>query len=528
MQVVGFLVLVGVVALSGEVRPQARGVQPVIQNPDGSLTGQFDEGLINLGTYHALLIGINNYANHPKLRTAVKDVETLRDILIRSYGFARENVRLVTEGDATRAGIIETFTTYRDRPLGESDNLLIYYAGHGFRHSRTEDGFWIPVDGTDQEASWISVDEIRRIVRRIEAKHTLLISDSCFSGSLTRQTVELQKDRFLAEIARKDSYQVITSGGLEPVADRGREGNSLFAYFVKSYLEDSNRPYITADRLFTEIQPLVSNAAESRQTPERGKISGAFDQGGQFVFARVGLDAIGAPAMEARPLTGPEGGAGVVDKSPGPVGTDPSSLRRVYVDPRAPNIEFRMSKSQLVRLDLKRGVLTDLTDHLFVGSTLPIEERPYRYADPPTFSSSPSNVSVIYLGSQYVHRSKDGGLNWETISPDLAAWITEYPHEDATITAIVESPHDPETIWTGSGDGAVHVTRDGGKNWKEVTPDPEYYGRKGSLSEPAKCTEIRVTGKNAESVVVHFERAGTVRIYETLDHGDSWKLTNDR
>ncbi|MFN8666056.1 MAG: hypothetical protein U0164_02530 [Gemmatimonadaceae bacterium] len=92
--------------------------------------------------------------------------------------------------------------------------------------------------------------------------------------------------------------------------------------------------------------------------------------------------------------------------------------------------------------------------------------------------------NVVYHGSQYVHRTRDGGMTWETISPDLT---TNTPvHQEAaggpinhdvtgveiynTLFALSEDAKDAKTLWAGSDDGRVHVTRDGGASWQEVTP----------------------------------------------------------
>ncbi len=92
--------------------------------------------------------------------------------------------------------------------------------------------------------------------------------------------------------------------------------------------------------------------------------------------------------------------------------------------------------------------------------------------------------NVVYHGSQYVHRTRDGGMTWETISPDLT---TNTPaHQQAsggpinndvtgveifnTIFQIAEDPEDAKTLWTGSDDGRVHITRDGGASWQDITP----------------------------------------------------------
>ena len=292
-------------AVSGRAQTAERGAE---KRPDGSLVSMLGDSALELGTFHALLIGINDYQNTdfaPKLRTAVNDVQSLARVLIDDYGF--KNVKLLLDRQATRAGVLRALAEFRDMGLGPADSLLIYYAGHGHQRPDTQDGFWIPADATADEFSWISVADIRRILKNVKAKHTLLVSDSCFSGTLSRATVTLPTtDRFLREVFLKDSYQVISSGGLEPVADGGRDGLSLFAYNFVGYLKQQTRSYVTAAQLYGDVAPLVANASGSRQTPEHGKIPDTFDQNGQFIFARSRGGALAAlpPPAPAAPAPG--------------------------------------------------------------------------------------------------------------------------------------------------------------------------------------------------------------------------------
>jgi Caspase domain len=304
-------------AVAGRAQDTNRGAQ---KRPDGSLIGMLGGSALELGTFHALLIGINDYQNPdfaPKLRTAVNDVQMLARVLIDDYGF--KNVKLLLDRQASRAGVLRALAEARDMGLGPADNLLIYYAGHGHRRPDTHDGFWIPSDATADEFSWISVSDIRRILKNVKARHTLLVSDSCFSGTLSRATVSLPStDRFLREVFLKDSYQVISSGGLEPVADGGRDGLSLFAYNFIGYLKQQTRPYVTAAQLYSDVAPLVANASGSRQTPEHGKIPDTFDQNGQFIFARSRGGALAAlPPATAGPL------------GQGPGASPPANLTRI-------------------------------------------------------------------------------------------------------------------------------------------------------------------------------------------------------
>lgn len=117
----------------------------------------------------------------------------------------------------------------------------------------------------------------------------------------------------------------------------------------------------------------------------------------------------------------------------------------------------------------------------------------YRIQRTVPMSYSPHDPSVIYYGTQYVHRTRDKGVTWERISPDLT-WYPQDHRQGAsgepitrdvtgeefysTLYAITESPHEPGVIWTGANDGPFHITRDGGKTWTNITPkDLELGGR---------------------------------------------------
>ena len=268
------------------VEVQERDVRPVQSEETGALTGKLGARPVELGVYGALLIAIEEYPlPYGRLKTPREDVERLRDVLTTRYGFPSKNVRLLLDGDATRAGILDALAEYRDGKMGAIDNLLIYYAGHGHRDPGSGDGFWIPYDATSAQSSWVPTDDVLRIVRNVRGLHTLLVSDSCFSGTLTRRIVE--GDRYLSEVIEKRSSQIITSGGLEPVADQGRDGLSLFAYALATYLESQPRVYVTAGRLFADLAPQVSNASGSLQTPEYGRLPGAFDDQGELVLVRL-------------------------------------------------------------------------------------------------------------------------------------------------------------------------------------------------------------------------------------------------
>src|SRR5579871_4206774 len=108
----------------------------------------------------------------------------------------------------------------------------------------------------------------------------------------------------------------------------------------------------------------------------------------------------------------------------------------------------------------------------------------YRFAWTFPIVFSPHDSGTLYAGGNHVFRSRDEGMSWEEISPDLSLNDKsrqghsggDITHESAgaevhaTCASIAPSPHRPDEIWASTDDGLVHVTRDGGKNWRNVTP----------------------------------------------------------
>jgi len=248
------------------------------------------------GNYHSLIIGINEYKEWNPLQTAVKDAEALKEILIRRYSFKEENVILRTDKEATRDNLISDLRRIASN-LTKQDNLLIYFAGHGQLDDLTGDGYWIPVEGNLKKPStWISHATIKNILssERVRGKNIVVVADSCYSGMLLRggpsllSMTELGYREQLLKLASQRSRQVITSGGLEPVADGGRDGHSLFAYYFLKALEENDRDIIDLENLFhTRVWKPVTEIGGQR--PNVGRLKSPMDEEGQFVLVFQGI-----------------------------------------------------------------------------------------------------------------------------------------------------------------------------------------------------------------------------------------------
>lgn len=161
----------------------------------------------------------------------------------------------------------------------------------------------------------------------------------------------------------------------------------------------------------------------------------------------------------------------------------------------------------------------------------------YRMQRVTPFEISPHDPNVIYFGSQYLHRTADGGQSWDLISPDLTAHpegtqgisgepITrDITGEEiySTIYAIEESRLEKGVIWVGTNDGLVQVTRDGGKTWKNVTPK--------GMPPMGRVQSIDDSPHRKGSALVSYYRTllGEFKpyIYRTDDYGATWTLLTD-
>lgn len=151
---------------------------------------------------------------------------------------------------------------------------------------------------------------------------------------------------------------------------------------------------------------------------------------------------------------------------------------------------------------------------------------------------SPHDHNKVYVGSQFVHVTKNGGQSWSEISPDLTTndkskqvtsgglTIDNIGVEfGSTLFAIAESPLEEGVIWTGSNDGLVHISRDGGVSWTNVTaniPDLPVWGTISNI-EPSQFK----AGKAYISVDFHQMNNRDPFAYKTEDYGQTWQLITE-
>ena len=150
---------------------------------------------------------------------------------------------------------------------------------------------------------------------------------------------------------------------------------------------------------------------------------------------------------------------------------------------------------------------------------------------------SPHDSDVVYHASQFLHVTNDDGVTWETISPDLTAFESDkqvisgspitrdITGEEfySTIYSVRESQLKKGLIWVGANDGPVHLTTDGGKNWKNVTPNKNIKGGRVDSVEPSSHNSSKAF------VTILRYQLGDWRpyIYRTYNNGNSWDLITE-
>ena len=235
------------------------------------------ELLANAKNY-LMVIGIDKYTSWPQLTNAVYDAKSLTSLLQQKYGFLPENTFTVLDSAATKQGVLDAFKKVVET-VGVNDNLLIYYSGHGFFDNTFGEGYWIPVNGTKgQESDYLPNSTILQLLKRINAKHTLLIADACFSGSLFEES----NRGYIESVSQLRSRWAITSGRLEYVSDGAVGKHSPFNETILSILSNNTKEALPVSELLQKVKTEVAN--KTQQTPVGNPLKNAGDEGGEFIF----------------------------------------------------------------------------------------------------------------------------------------------------------------------------------------------------------------------------------------------------
>jgi hypothetical protein len=232
------------------------------------------------GHYYALLIGVNEYSDPAisNLDNPISDAERLKEILLENYSFGEEYINLLK--NPTSEEIIIAFDELANK-IQPDDNLLIFYAGHGWWDEAANIGYWLPSDAKQtNKAAWFRNSTLCDYLKEINSRHTLLIADACFGGSIFKTRMPFNDaPKAINRLYELRSRKAMTSGTLTQVPDR-----SAFTKYLLDRLAENKEKYLTSEQLFSSFRMAVIN--NSDVVPQYGEIYNVGDEGGDFVFIR--------------------------------------------------------------------------------------------------------------------------------------------------------------------------------------------------------------------------------------------------
>lgn len=233
------------------------------------------------GKNYALFVAAQNYTDSaiPSLENPVADAVKLKLILKNNYNFADANLISLfnPETDGLRRQLLELTNL-----LQPEDKLVIFYAGHGIWVDKEKRGYWLLTDAKRNDSnSWLPNKDVLELIAKIPARHTLLITDACFSGSVFKtRGLGAGASLALQEMDNKISRVAITSGNDTEVPDE-----SVFMKYLVKALTENKEKYLSAQKMFIN-QIIEAVMTETKTEPRYGTLELAGHVGGDFVFSK--------------------------------------------------------------------------------------------------------------------------------------------------------------------------------------------------------------------------------------------------
>ena len=217
----------------------------------------------------------------------------------------------------------------------------------------------------------------------------------------------------------------------------------------------------------------------------------------------------------------------------------PSESGYMALDPSDPNVIYLSGAyGSVARYNRRTGFSQDVTPWPVSIYDSEIDQRRYRAPWSPILVFPPADPKALFLGTQYVMKTVDGGLHWEAISPDLTG-STPDPGEKkqpgpptienakqrgfGVVSTLAPSALNRDLIWAGSDTGLIHLTRDGGKSWKDVTPP--------GLSDWSAISLIEASHFDTAVAYAAVDRSRlddqTPYLYRTRNYGAHWQPIAD-
>ena len=234
---------------------------------------------ISSAKYYALIIAVEEY-DDPEINDLdqpLDDANRFYTLINTEYNFDGENITFLR--NPTKADIIGTLHQMR-YVITPEDNLLIYYAGHGWWDEEMATGYWLPKDARrSNPVDWLPNTDLTNYLNVLKSKHTLLIADACFSGGIFVSRAAFNNVMSVEKLYKLTSRKAMTSGTLKEVPDK-----SVFIEYLIKRLKSNRQKYLPSEQLYSSMKEAVMN--NSPNIPRYGTIQNVGDEGGDFIFIR--------------------------------------------------------------------------------------------------------------------------------------------------------------------------------------------------------------------------------------------------
>ncbi len=233
------------------------------------------------GKNYCLLIASQNYkdASIPSLDNPIQDATRLKLVLKNNYHFSDDNIITLFNPEANdiKRQLLELTNT-----IQPEDNLLIFYAGHGIWVEKEKKGYWLMTDAKRNDPNtWVSNKDVLNLIAKLPSRHTLLITDACFSGGVFKtRAVGKDASASIKMMDEKISRVAITSGNDTEVPDE----SVFMRYLVKALTENKDK-YMPAQKMFISYI-MEAVMAEGKTEPRYGTLELAGHVGGDYIFIK--------------------------------------------------------------------------------------------------------------------------------------------------------------------------------------------------------------------------------------------------